>query len=314
MNPHIDPLVSVGIPVYNGAAYLRLAIESVLAQTWENLELIISDNASNDDTEGICREYQEKDRRITYIKNATNLGAGPNYDNCFHKSSGKYFKWLAHDDMIAPSFIEKSVGLLEKNPAAVLCFSLIREIDKNNNIIREYDPGFDGLYSAIPSQRFRPMIKDMTGCEFFFGLFHRNVLINSELHGNYINSDKILIAETALRGAFMKINEPLIIIREHSQRYSRSVYPDRTRSLVWFDSAVNNRKPYRRVTLYGRYIRIINKNIFDKKERFLCYKYLFEYALKKRNIRLLMHDLVMALSLNLYEKLDFINRIDKKLR
>lgn len=307
-------MVSIGIPVYNGAVYLRDALVSVLAQTFPNLELIISDNASNDGTEDICQEYLGRDKRITYIRHATNLGAGPNYDNCFHKSSGKYFKWLAHDDMIASSFIEKSVDALEASPDAVLCYSHIREIDMHNKTIREYDPGFSGLSADSPSQRFKPLIKDMTDCKFFFGLFRRNVLINSELHGNYISSDKILIAETGLRGRFVKIDEPLILIREHNQRYTRAIYPNRNRSLVWLDTASNKRKPYRRLTLYKKYIHIINKNIFDRKERMFCYKYLIEYAFRKRNLKILMHDLIMAISSGLYRKIGFINTADKKLR
>src|SRR5947209_962278 len=124
-----SPRVSIGLPVYNGAQYLREAVESILDQTFMDFELVISDNGSSDDTELICRQYAEKDQRIRYYRYETNRGPGWNSHHVFELSRGEYFKWLAHDDRCAPQFLEKCVGALDANRSAVLCCSRLRLID-----------------------------------------------------------------------------------------------------------------------------------------------------------------------------------------
>src|SRR3990172_5611242 len=106
-------LIAVGLPVYNGQKYLAQAIESILGQTFADFELIISDNASTDRTQEICQAYAARDPRVRYFRNERNLGAGPNYDLCFERARSKYFKWAAHDDVIAPDFLEKTKANLE---------------------------------------------------------------------------------------------------------------------------------------------------------------------------------------------------------
>src|SRR6185312_14478503 len=102
------PLVSVGLPVFNGETFLEDAIRSVLAQKLDDLELILCDNASNDRTAEICRDYEARDPRIHYFRNPRNLGAAANYNLAFTRARGRYFKWLAHDDRMLPSFLSKA--------------------------------------------------------------------------------------------------------------------------------------------------------------------------------------------------------------
>jgi len=92
------PKVSIGLPVYNGERFIRRAIESVLSQTFIDLELVISDNASTDDTQKICEQYSANDSRVRYVRQTTNLGRIQNYFVVLQISSGLYFAWLAHDD------------------------------------------------------------------------------------------------------------------------------------------------------------------------------------------------------------------------
>src|SRR5882762_3625197 len=96
------PKVSVGLPVYNGEKYLRLALDSLLKQEFKEFEVVISDNASTDGTAEICKRYAEKDKRIRYHRNHSNIGAGPNYKKVFDLSGGEFFKWCAHDDICHP--------------------------------------------------------------------------------------------------------------------------------------------------------------------------------------------------------------------
>ncbi|WNC86000.1 glycosyltransferase family 2 protein [Thermosynechococcus sp. QKsg1] len=89
--------LSIGMPVYNGAKFIREALDSLLAQTFTDFELIISDNASTDETEAICREYAAKDKRIRYVRQAQNLGAAANFKYVLDEARGEYFMWAAAD-------------------------------------------------------------------------------------------------------------------------------------------------------------------------------------------------------------------------
>src|SRR5262245_582217 len=90
--------VNVGLPVYNGEKYLPNALSRLLEQDFEDFELIVSDNASTDGTQEICRSFAEKDRRVRYFRNETNIGLAANHNRTFELSQGELFKWAAHDD------------------------------------------------------------------------------------------------------------------------------------------------------------------------------------------------------------------------
>src|SRR5262245_165844 len=91
--------LSVGVPVYNGEAFLRQTLESILSQSFGDFEMIVSDNASTDDTEAIAREFAARDARVRYHRNRTNLGLAKNYNLLFSLASGEYFKWASADDV-----------------------------------------------------------------------------------------------------------------------------------------------------------------------------------------------------------------------
>ena len=121
MNDRI-PKVSIGMPVLNGENYIEPAIRSILAQTYSDFELIISDNASQDRTEEICLYYAKKDRRIRYHRNDSNIGAARNFNRTVELAKGQYFKWAAHDDTLAPEYLEKCLEVLEQDESLILCF------------------------------------------------------------------------------------------------------------------------------------------------------------------------------------------------
>ena len=123
------PLVTIGIPVYNGAAYIAATLDSVLAQSHEHLEIIVSDNASTDRTPEILEEYAERDSRIRLILNPTNLGAAPNYNRTFALARGEFFKWAAHDDLCEPTFISTCVEALRNDDRVVLAYPESEVID-----------------------------------------------------------------------------------------------------------------------------------------------------------------------------------------
>src|SRR5262245_40295511 len=130
-NMRKHPLVSIGLAVYNGEEYLSDAISSILAQSFTDFELIISDNASTDRTEEICKTYADMDSRIRYSRNETNIGGVNNENLTFRLSKGKYFRLAAHDDVCDPKLIEKCVEVLERDQDVILCQTAIVNIDEN---------------------------------------------------------------------------------------------------------------------------------------------------------------------------------------
>lgn len=124
------PLVSVGVPVYNGGEHLEEALRSVLSQDYPNLEVVISDNASDDGTEALSRRIAAQDNRVRYFRNETNIGLMPNFRRSLEEARGRYFSWLAHDDVMSDrSYLSTLVAYLEENPDVVACTSAFRMLN-----------------------------------------------------------------------------------------------------------------------------------------------------------------------------------------
>ncbi len=244
-----DPVVSIGMPVYNAQNYIREALESILAQTFTGFELIISDNASTDATGRICRAYAQKDARIRYYRNQVNLGADPNYNKIFKLSKGKYFKWAAHDDVIAPDFLEKCVDVLDRDKSIVICCSNTGIIDENSALKRPF-PVILRTDSRSAGIRFFELLIKPHASFSIFGLIRSDRLKKTPLFGGYASSDKVLLARLALMGRFHEIPEMLFLSRDHGDQ-SVKMLPDLRRYAVWFNE--DNRGkilfPYWRIAL-----------------------------------------------------------------
>jgi len=270
------PSVTIGLPVYNGENYLAKTIESVLAQTFGDFEVVICDNASTDRTQTICEEFARQDSRIRYFRNERNLGAGPNYDLCYARARGEFFKWAAHDDLLAPTYLEKTVALMAANPDAVLCCVGITEIGPRDEVLRAYTNVLPGIDSSSPARRLAGMILYRHQCEDFFGLYRRKALEGSDLHGLYAGSDRVLLAEIALRGRCVMVQEPLFLHREHNDRYTRAVLlGDRKKAVGWQDAeGARKAKPKASMfywVVYKNFWRVVNKTIKDPGARLACY-------------------------------------------
>jgi glycosyltransferase involved in cell wall biosynthesis len=272
--------VSIGMPVFNGERYVADAIESILKQDFGDFELIISDNASTDRTEAICRELAAADPRIRYFRNPRNLGAAANYNLCFERARGIYFKWAAHDDRLAPGYLRRAVAALEAEPEAVLCMVGVAEIDATDAVLRTYANDFPGIDAASPARRFAAVIHTRHQCEDFFGLFRRAALVGSDLHGAYNGSDRVLLAEMALRGPWVRIQDPLFVHREHDDRYTRAILlKDRKLAALWQDPDRPTGAASRlfHSLVYWNYARLIRKNIRSPAVRVACYAELLRW-------------------------------------
>jgi glycosyltransferase involved in cell wall biosynthesis len=210
-----QPLVSIGMPVFNGTQFLGEALESLLNQTNSNIELIISDNASTDTTPEICAHYASLDRRIRYSRLSENIGGLPNHNRVFSLATGKYFMWASHDDLFLPSYIDKCVECLEKDTSAVLAYTKTSIIDDAGRVQRlMVESHLAG--SPCAAERFSEFTDLYSILEAFYGLIRREVLEKTMLHLPHPGSDRLLLAELSLRGRFVQIPEYLFKRRRHA--------------------------------------------------------------------------------------------------
>ena len=125
----MSKLMSIGIPAYNNGAYIGETIESILAQTYKNIELVIVDDNSSDNTYQVLQQYAEKDKRVKIYKNETNLGMAGNWNRCLELCTGEFMKLVCADDLLAPNMIEYEMKIFRKYPEVVLVGSDTRLVD-----------------------------------------------------------------------------------------------------------------------------------------------------------------------------------------
>jgi len=208
------PRVSIGLGVYNGEKFLVETLDSILNQTFDDFELVISDNASSDSTEGICRSYAARDPRIRYTRNAANIGLTNNFNRVLDLATGQYFRWASADDLFALRSLEACVKVLDEHPEVVLCYPRTVLIDGDGKFIRNYDDNMN-LRSPVVTTRFQHVIENLRLVNIQYGLIRSDVLRRTSLFGAYVGSDMTLIAEIALYGQFWEIPEVLFSRRMH---------------------------------------------------------------------------------------------------
>lgn len=287
------PRVSIALPVFNGERYLEQAITSVLTQTFDEFEFLIGDNASTDATEEICRSYAASDPRVRYVRNTTNLGAAPNYNQLFHRSGGEYFKWIAHDDLCEPEFIERSVAVLDHDPGVVICYSKTVLIDALGDEIEHYSDGLHMTQTA-PHERVRLLLETPGWCNPIFGLLRRSMLAATPLIASYPRSDRTLLAELSLHGRFHELPEPLLKRRVHPQ-ISTEVHVAERDLAVWFDARNRTRRTFPRWKRYSQYIAMAARAPLPAGERARVLGVVAGNAMSLSKVRGLASDVVSSL-------------------
>ena len=285
---HSHPRVSIGLPVYNGERFVSKAIDSLLAQTFRDFEIIICDNASTDGTEDICRRYANRDKRISYHRNSENIGAAANFNLTFELASGEYFKWAADDDLCAPDLLMRCVEVLDKDPSVVLCQSEVVFIDEDGQIIKAYDSKLHNIGSSDPHLRFSDLIRTDHWCFDVFGLIRSDALRQTPLIGAYASSDRNTLAALSLLGRFHRIPEYLFYSRDHSERSIRK-FRDPSYRLEWFDPKKRRALAFPHWRILLEYIKDINRVQLPTKQYVACYLHICRWL--KTNSRLLKRDL-----------------------
>lgn len=266
-----QPRVSVGLPVFNGSRYLSASIDSILAQTFTDFELIISDNGSTDDTEAICTAYAAQDARIRYVRAAQNAGGAWNFRRVVELSSAPYFKWHSHDDLCAPELLERCVEVLDSMPEVILCYGRTMIVDEDGQPIMPYEDQLD-LNEATPYQRYKhyhERFRTGAACNVHYGLIRKQILDQTPLIGAYSSSDLVLIGELALRGRFCELPERLFLRRDHPDTTIR-LFPTEQERLAWFEPVRRNNVRFPILKLAKEHLASIRRVPMTRFDRLRC--------------------------------------------
>ncbi|HEV3217973.1 MAG TPA: glycosyltransferase [Vicinamibacterales bacterium] len=212
------PLVSIGLPVHNAERYLRQALDSLVGQDYPNVEVIVSDNASEDSTQQICAEYARRDARLLYHRVERNMGAVWNFRRVLELARGEYFMWAAFDDIRDRRYVSACVAMLESRPEAVLCCTEVLFIDEKGE--RMDVPPW--AYPSHPTgatarERVRHLAQVEVAVD-FYGLARKAVLAQIRRPVASWGFDVIVLLELCLRGPVLLVPEPLFFYRHFHKK------------------------------------------------------------------------------------------------
>jgi glycosyltransferase involved in cell wall biosynthesis len=285
------PRVSIGVPVFNGERYLAEALDALLAQTYPDFEVVVVDNASTDGTPAIVEGYAARDPRLRYERSAHNRGAAWSHNRTFELARGAYFKWQSHDDLLAPTFLERCVPVLDADQSVVVAYARTEVVNAQRERIERYNV-VCRADAPEPHARFRELICVPHRCYQVYGLMRRAVLARTPLIANYVPSDRVLLAQLGLLGRFHEIPEYLFISRRHPEQSTRAL---RLRQRAgWFDTSRADKIIFPQWKVFYEYIRAVNAVPLAAAERVRCYREVGRWVLTNRNWARMANDLVSA--------------------
>jgi len=228
MNSHskslMDMKLSIGLPVRNGEKFICKCLDSLLAQTFKNFEIIISDNASTDDTQKICQEYSKKDERIRYIKHGKNMGFKLNFNFVLKQAKNDFFMWIGVDDFLLPNYVKKNMEILASNSGVVGSVSKINSYNFSESKIDKIDSKFFNFTKklrirfknisifSISGTYDEKVRKYLTGstCQIIYGIFRTEKLQKSIVDSSFIGNDWVEMLNVLKFGDVHVINEVLM--------------------------------------------------------------------------------------------------------
>lgn len=250
------PLVSIGVPVFNGEKSIGKALNSLINQDYENIEIIISDNASTDKTFDICKKFTLKDSRIKFSPLSRNISGALNFNRTFKLSSGKYFLWAAHDDTRDKSFISKCLFKMEKHLDIALCHSYTNIFVENRKtfLCTANLDSFKGISEMIP--QYKKTLQDFPAVA-IYGLIRSSAMRKTQLIGNFLGGDIVFINELSLHGKFDQV--PSLLFNYFTRKKWNTIQMDyhiiyKKKKPWWYFAFI--------VLFYHNYKRVLNKNFF----------------------------------------------------
>lgn len=214
------PLVTIGLPVYNGATHLSEALQTLLAQDYPHCEILVSDNASTDETQAICAEVSAKHPQMRYVRNPVNVGPIRNFSLVLERARGKYFMWAAHDDRWNSCFVSRLVAQMEAHPAAVLATPAILHMDLTGTLCNQ--PPDRPARGPTAAANFRQLLEDHAP-SWIYGVWNTAwlrrylcELVEYPLWGG----DVLWLADIALRERIVGDQEALLFKRHRRSGYA----------------------------------------------------------------------------------------------
>jgi glycosyltransferase involved in cell wall biosynthesis len=242
------PRASFGLPVYNGGMFLRESLESILAQTATDFELIISDNASTDATPDILKEFAARDNRVKLIRQDRNIGAVANFRVVSQAATGEFFAWAGDHDLYHRTWLAECIYALEDHPRAVLAYPWVTTISRSGDFVKrkrssEDTIGLDGYARVSVVAQMESIGMRIYGC------FRRSAMREVRVHP-CAWWDRLFLISMAVIGEFVQIEREL-----WSRRETRDNPPNVSQNLIIRDALIRQFRTVHRdghVPLYCR--------------------------------------------------------------
>lgn len=216
------PRVSIGMPIYNGALTIAETLESLLAQTFTDFEIIVSDNASTDNGVEIVKTFQQRDPRIRMIQQPVNLGANGNFSAVVDAAEGEYFKWSTCSDLCSSGFLQACVELLDRHPEVVLAAPKTQLFTSDSQDVTHYAQDIE-LRDARPAARFQRLLETLKLNNAMNGLIRTKALrYQRPVIDHYLKADIVMVSCLALQGQF-RIAPEAVFLRRMDPRTSTSL-------------------------------------------------------------------------------------------
>jgi glycosyltransferase involved in cell wall biosynthesis len=258
-----------------------MALDSILAQTFTDFELIISDNASTDASQQICQSYLARDSRVRYYRNPENIGAMQNWYRAFELSGGEYFLGAAHDDIFHPDFARRCIEVLDENPSAVVCYTWTKVIDEDGNFVRDYVVRIDTT-SPKPHVRLYQVISVDYLCIQLLGVMRSSAFRATKPFAGYYGCDRNTLAELSILGPILEVREFLFYHRLHPFALGAARNSGRSlRDLRILDPGIDWNARFPSVRRFVNYFASVQRLESDIWHRILCHIELLRIILEK---------------------------------
>jgi len=223
--------VTIGIPVYNEEMFLRETIDSAVSQKFKDIEIIISDNASDDKSWEIIQEFACRDHRVKAIRQTENIGPVDNFKFCLEQAKTKYFVWLGAHDLFSKDYIDNAVKFLEENYEYVMFYPKSSLVDGNEKLLGYKDSDIDTSGLTV-SKRMKKIANNLAWCTCFHGVFKIDVLRQLPVK-NIRGADHLLLFSAGSFGHIHFDDRLGILRRESSGETEIQIDERRKRVGVW---------------------------------------------------------------------------------
>lgn len=269
------PIVTIGLPVYNSERYLSVSLDSLLAQTYRNFVLIINDNASTDGTAAICQRYVKSDPRVQYFRNDVNIGNPRNFNRVSERVTTPFLKWATADDFWAPTFLERAMEVMERDPSVALCYPQAVLVDADGKNPQNYEDVLN-LVQDDPAERFTYLVDRIKLAHQHLGVIRMSCLRQTHLLGGHVGSDVNLLAELALYGKFVELSEPLFFRRFHkdSGSWKRG---DAAHEARRYHAAGKPRMRFQRWRIHLRHLASVHASTLPLASKVRLYRFLVKH-------------------------------------